>query len=127
MLLHIIRHLGERSAGKENLVDPFAFHLPGVVVRDRAAAPAEYRDVAGAFLFQLANHIRKKIDVPTVVTGDPDCGHVLLNSCAHDIADITMKSEVNDFDSVTDKFEINGINRTVVPVTDRNRGKNANR
>src|SRR6266566_9595546 len=110
MLLYIIRHLGERRAGKENFVNAFAFHLPGVVVRDRASAPAENRYVIRAFLLQLADDIGKKIDVTAVVTGNADRSHILLNGRTHDIPDITMKSEVNDFDSMPDKFEIDGVN-----------------
>src|SRR6478736_1514842 len=125
MLFHILDHFCERSAGKENFVDAFALHLSGIVVRDRAPTPAENRNVVRAFLLQLTNDIGKKIDVTAVVTGNPDRGHVFLNSCTHDITDITMKSQVNDFDSVADKFEINGVNRTVVPVTNRDSSENA--
>src|SRR5438128_518614 len=126
MLFHVVRHLGERSAGKENFVDAFAFHSPGFVVGNRAPAPAENRNVIRAFLLQLANDIGKKIDVAAIVTGNPDRSHVLLNRGAYDIADVTMKSKVNDFDSVADKFEINGVNRAVVPVADRDGCENAN-
>src|SRR5437773_10782115 len=127
MLFHILGHFCERSAGKENFVDAFVLHLPGVVVRDRAPTPTENRDVVCPLLLQLANDIGKKIDVTAVVTGNPDRGHILLDSRAHNIADITMKSEVNDFDSMPDKFEINGVNSAVVSIADRNRSKNANR
>src|SRR5882724_7106127 len=127
VFLHIIRHLDQRRAGKENFVDAFALHLSGVVVRDRAPAPAENRNVVGAFLLQLANDSRKKIDVTAVVTGKADRTHVLLNGRTDDIPEITMKSEVNDFDSMPDKFEIDGVNGAVVSIADRNRGKNANR
>src|SRR5207249_7438959 len=127
MLFHIVGHLGERRAGKENFVDAFPLHLPAVFVRNRAPAPAKNCYVIRAVLLQLANDIGKKIDVTAVVTGNPDRGHILLDSRAHNIADITMKSEVNDFDSMPDKFEINGVNSAVVSIADRNRGKNANR
>src|SRR6476620_9660128 len=126
MLFHVLDHFCERSAGKENFVDAFALHLPGVVVRDRTPAPTENRDVVCPLLLQLANDIGKKIDVTAVVTGNPDRSHVFLNSRTHDITDITMKSEVNDFNSVADKFEINGVNRTVVSVTNRDNCENAN-
>src|SRR5438094_254103 len=102
MLFHVLGHFCERSAGKENFVDAFALHLPGVVVRDRAAAATENRDVVCPFLLQLANDIGKKIDMTAVVTGYPDRSHVFLNSRAHDIADITMKYQVNDFNYVAD-------------------------
>src|SRR5207244_11168555 len=127
MLFHIVRHFRERRAGKKKFADSFALPLPGVVVRNRAPAPAENCYVISAVLLQLANDIGKKIDVTAVVTGNPDRGHILLDSRAHNIADITMKSEVNDFDSMPDKFEINGVNSAVVSIADRNRGKNANR
>src|SRR6266403_4357935 len=127
MLFHILGHFCERSAGKENFIDAFALHLPGVVVRDRAAAPTENRDVVGPLLSQLANDIGKKIDVTAVVTGNSDRSHVFLNCGTHDITDITMKSQVNDVDSVADKFEINGVNRAVMPITNWDRRKNSNR
>src|SRR5438067_11571808 len=127
MLFHIVGHFRERRAGKDNFVEAFALPLPGVVVRSRAPTPAENCYVIRAVLLQLANDIGKKIDVPAVVTGNPDCGHLLVDSRAHNIADITMKSEVNDFDSMPDKFEINGVNGAVVSIADRNRSKNANR
>src|SRR6266403_5038456 len=126
MLFHILGHFCERSAGKENFIDAFALHLPGVVVRDRAATPTENRDVVGPLLSQLANDIGKKIDVTAVVTGNPDRSHVFLNSRAHNIADITMKSQVNDFNSVAEKFEFTGVNVAVVSVTNRDSSENAN-
>src|SRR5205814_10088135 len=126
-LFHITGHFRERRAGKKNFLDAFALHLQGAVVRNRAPAPAENCYVISAVLLQLANDIGKKIDVTAVVTGNPDRGHILLDSRAHNIAGITMKSEVNDFDSMPDKFEINSVNGAVVSIADRNRGKNANR
>ena len=127
MLFHVLGHFCERSAGKENFVDAFALHLPGIVVRDRTPAPTENRDVVCAFLLQLANDIGKKIDVTAVVTGNADRSHVFLNCGTHDITDITMKSELNDLDPMPDEFQINGVNRAVVPVTNRNCSENANR
>src|SRR5438874_9439135 len=126
MLFHILGHFCERSPGKENFADAFALHLPGVAVRDRAPAPTKNRDVVCPLLLQLANDIGKKIDVTTVVTGYPDRSHVFLNSRAHDIADIAMKSQVNDFNSVADKFELTGLNCTVLSVTNRDSRQNAN-
>src|SRR5205814_10068524 len=100
MLFHVLGHFCERSAGKENFVDAFALHLPGVVVRDRAAAPTENRDVVCPVLLQLANDIGKKTDMTAVVTGYRDRSHVFLNSRAHDIADITRKSKRDDYNAV---------------------------
>ena len=72
MPFHVLGHFCERSPGKENFVDAFALHLPGVVVRDRAAAPTENRDIVCPLLPQLANDVGKKIDVTAVVTGNAD-------------------------------------------------------
>src|SRR5437879_6742504 len=117
MLFHILGHFCERSAGKENFVDAFVLHLPGVVVRDRAPTPTENRDVVCPLLLQLANDIGKKIDVTAVVTGNSDRSHVFLNCAPHDITDITMKSHGTDFDSLQDAFKTNGVTAAVVPVT----------
>jgi hypothetical protein len=38
-----------------------------------------------------------------------------------------MKSEIHDFDSVPDEFEIDGVDGTVVPVANWNRSENTNR
>jgi hypothetical protein len=65
--------------------------------------------------------------VSAVVTRNADGRDVLLNGGADDIADVTMKSEIYDFDSVPDEFEIDGVDGTVVPVTNWNRSENTNR
>src|SRR5207253_9523881 len=127
MLFHILGHFCERSAGKENFVDAFVLHLPGVVVRDRAPTPTENRDVVCPLLLQLANDIGKKIDVTAVVTGNSDRSHVFWNCGTPDITDIPMKSQVNDSDSVPDELEINGVNGALWPVTTRDRRKTSNR
>ena len=127
ILSHVIRHFAQRRAGEENLIDALALHQARIVVRDRSATAAEDRDVARALLFQLPNDFGKKIDVPAVVAGDADGRDIFLNRRAHDVADITMKAEINDFDPVPDEFEIDRIDRAVVSIADRDGGQNANR
>ena len=126
MLPHVIGHLSQRSAGEKNLIHAFAFHQLRVVVCDRAAATAEDSDVARALALQLPNDFGEKIDVSAVVTGNADGRDILLNRRAHNVADITMKAEINDLDAVPDKFEIDRIDRAVVPVANRDGGKDAN-
>ena len=76
---------------------------------------------------QLPNDFGKKIDVPAVVTGNADGRDILLDRRADDIADIAMKPEINDLDPVPDEFEIDRVDRAVVPVADRDSGENADR
>ena len=40
---------------------------------------------------------------------------------------VTMKTEVNDFDPVPDEFEVDRVDRAVMPVANRHRGENSNR
>ena len=95
-------------------------------MRDRAAAAAKDRDVVRALFSQLANDFGKEIDVPAVVTGNADGAHVLLNGGAHDVADITMKAEINDLDAVPDEFEIDRVDRAVVSIANRDGCENSN-
>jgi hypothetical protein len=60
--------------------------------------------------------------MPAVVAGDPDCGYVLLNGCANDIPDVSVKTQVNYLNPVSDKFEVDGVDRAVVSIADRNSG-----
>src|SRR5207248_8074527 len=127
VFLHIIRHFGERSSGKENLIDAFPFHFPGIVVCNRTAPTPKYRNVVCPFFLQLANDIGKKLDVAAVVTGNPDCSHVLLNGSTYDIADIAMEPKINHLDPMPDELQINGVNGAIMPIADRDRGEDTNR
>ena len=50
---------------------------------------------------------------------------VLLDGGAHDVARITMKAEVDDFDPVPDELEVDRVDRAVVTIANRNGGENA--
>ena len=60
-----------------------------------------------------------------IVTGDADGGDVFLNRSTHNVSDVSMESEVNDFDAVPNELQIDGIDRAVVSVTNRNGGENS--
>ena len=93
-------------------------------MRDGAAAAPENLDIVCAFFAQQIDHGREKFDVPAVVTRDANRPHVLLDGGTDDVANRTMITEINYFDPVPDKFEIDRINRAVVAVTNRDSRKN---
>src|SRR4051812_38168876 len=109
MLLHVAHHFFERSAGEEDLIHPFALHLARVFMRDRPTASPEDCDVVDAALAQLLDHIREKFDVAAVITGDTDCGHVLLDGGADNVAAVTMKPEINHLNPMADKLQVDGV------------------
>jgi hypothetical protein len=38
-----------------------------------------------------------------------------------------MKAQVNDLDAVANELKVNGVDRAIVPITNRHRSKNTNR
>ena len=94
---------------------------------DRSAAAAENPDIVRALFAQLFHHVGEKLDVPPVVTRNADCAHVLLDGGAHDVADRSMISKIDDLDPLADKLEIDRVDGAVVSITNRNRGQNTNR
>ena len=122
-----IRHVGERSAGEENLIDAPLLHDALIIVRDSTATAAENFNAVSTALLQLPNDFGKELDVTAIITGDADCSDILLNSRADNIPRVTMEAQVDDFDSVPDKFQVNGVNGAVVAIADRDGGENANR
>src|SRR4030095_16425482 len=115
-------HVLKRGTGKENFIDAFAFHYRGVVVRDRAPAAAKHFYVVGARFAQKIDNRCEKLDVAAIVTGDADRAHVFLNRRAHDVADGSMVPEVNYLDAVPDEFQVDGVDRAIVPITNRHGG-----
>src|SRR5258708_2042841 len=94
-------------------------------MRDRPAAAAENLDVICAAPLQLPDDFGKKLDVPAVVTRDPDRAHVLLDRGPDDVLGITVIPEINHLDSMPDELEVDRVDRAVVPVANRNGGENA--
>ena len=62
-----------------------------------------------------------------IVTGNANGGDVLLNSRADDIASVAMEAEIDNLDAVPDEFQIDGVDRAVVPVANGDGGEDANR
>src|SRR5438128_4955846 len=126
MLVDELHHLFERRSGEENLVHAFAFHHCGIVMCDGAAAAAEHLDIVGAFFAQKIDNRAEELAVPAVIARNPNRAHIFLDRGAHDIADRTMITEIHDLDAVPDEFEIDGVDRAVVPVANRDGGEDAN-
>ena len=62
------------------------------------------------------------VDLKGVVAGNADRAHVFLDCGADNIADRPMITEIDDFDSVTNKLQVDRIDRAVMPVANRNGG-----
>src|SRR5213076_2856719 len=92
-----------------------------------SAATTENRDVIRALTAQLFDHICKELDVSPVIARNADGPDILLDRGSHDIADRAMITQVDHFDSVPDKFEVDRVDRTVVPVANRDRCENSDR
>src|SRR4030095_10238338 len=126
MLANVIGHFRQRGAGKENLVHAFTFHRRGIFMRNGPAATAKDFDVASAFA-QKSDNFREELDVSPIVTRNPDGAHILLNGCTHNVTDRTVITEINDLDAVPDELQIDCIDRAVMPVANRDSGKDTNR
>ena len=90
-------------------------------MRNRSATTAKDFDVVRSAFSQKANNFGKELDVAAVVTRDADGAHVLLDCSAYDIAYRAMITKVNDFNPVPDEFQVNRVDRAVMPVANRNR------
>ena len=72
---------------------------------------------------QLLNHLRKKIDVPAVVTRSRPPRR-LPDRRPDNVADVAVKPQVNDLDPVPDKFEVDRVDCAVVPIANWDGGEN---
>ena len=54
-----------------------------------------------------------------VVTGDADGPNVLLDGSTDDVANRAMITEINHFDPVPDKFQVDRIDGAIVAITNR--------
>src|SRR5262249_17023630 len=115
-------HVVGRGARKENFVPPFASHRCCVLMRDGAAAAPENLDIVRALFPQKIDNGREKFDMPAVVTRDAYRAHILLDGGADDVGYRAMITEINHFDSVPDKFQIDRVDRAVVTITNRHCG-----
>ena len=96
-------------------------------MRDRSATTAKDFDVVRSAFSQKGNDFRKELDVTAVVTRNADGAHVLLDCSAHDVAYRAMIAKINDFNPVPDEFQIDRVDRAVMPVANRDRCQNSNR
>jgi hypothetical protein len=95
-------------------------------MRDGSATTTKDFDVASAFALKSDN-FREKLDVAAVVTRNPDGAHILLDGCAHNVADRTVITEINDLNPVSDELQIDCIDRAVVPVANRDSSEKTDR
>ena len=124
MLAHIIGHFRKRSAREKNLIHAFASHRHRIVMRNRPATAAENFDVASTTFAQKIDNFREELDVPAIITRDTNRADVLLDGGARNVANRAMIAEINHLNPVPDKFEIDRIDRAVVPVTNRHSREN---
>src|SRR5262249_5453759 len=121
-LMHKFHHVVELCAGKENFAHTFASHPCRVVMRDGAAAAPENLDFVCAFLAQKIDTGRENFDMPAVVTRNANRAHVLLDGGPDDVANRAVVTEIDHFDPVPDKLQIDRVDRAIVTITNRNCG-----
>ena len=95
-------------------------------MRDRSATAAKDFYVVRSALSQKPNNFGKELDVAAVVTGDANGVYVLLDSGAYDVAYGAMITKVNDFNPVSDEFQVDRVDRAVMSVANRDRRQNPN-
>src|SRR5258708_34832053 len=96
-------------------------------MRNSSAAATEDLDVARAALLQLPNDFCKELDVSAVVARNPNRSHIFLNGGTHDVLRVTMVAEIDHLDSVPNELKVDGVDRAVVPITNRHSSENTNR
>src|SRR5205814_3605635 len=105
----------QRRAGEENPVHAVVLHDASVRRGDGAPATPKDSNVARAVVLQQVDDFGKELDVAAVVTGQADRSHVLLNRRSHDIAGGAMIPQVNDLETLTNEFQVDGVNGAIVP------------
>ena len=96
-------------------------------MRDGAAAAPEDLDIVCAFFPQKIDNGREKFDVPTVVTRDANRPHIFLDGGTDDVGYRAVIAKINHFDPVPDEFQVDRVNRAIVPITNRDCGQNSDR
>src|SRR4030095_13670688 len=98
----------------------------GIVMCDGSAATAKDFDIASSFA-QKSDNFGEELDVSAVVTGNPDGAHILLDGRAHNVANGTVITEINDLNPMSDELQIDCVDRAVMPVANRDSGEDTNR
>ena len=68
----------------------------------------------------------EKLNVTAVVTRNTDRHHIFLQSSPRDVLCRTIVPEINHFNAMTNKFQIDRVNGTIVTVTNRDCCQNPN-
>src|SRR6476646_7336458 len=95
-------------------------------MRDGATAASEDLDIVRAFSPQKIDNRREEFDVPTVVARDANRPHIFLDSRADDVGHRTMIAEINHFNAMPDKLQVDRVDRAIVPVADRDSREDSN-
>src|SRR5262249_17892478 len=127
MIPHKLSHLRQRRAGEKDPVHTLLSHDRDVFGGDGSAASAEDANISSAPLAKQRDYFREEFDVPTVVTGESHRTDVFLDGCPGNVARRTVITEVNDFHSMAHEFQIDGVDRAVVPIADGDGSEDANR
>jgi hypothetical protein len=95
-------------------------------MRDRASSSSEDLDIVCAFFPQKIDDGCEEFDVSTVITRDANGPHVFLDGGTDDVGYRPMIAEINHFDPVPDKFQVDGVDRAIVAIANGYRGQNSN-
>src|SRR5437868_6412914 len=93
---------------------------------DGATATTEDLYIVCAFFPQKIHNGRKKFDVSAVVTRDANRPHILLDGGADDVGYRAVITEINHFNAMADEFQVDGIDRAIVTITNGDGGENSN-
>src|SRR4051794_11711330 len=96
-------------------------------MRDRAATSSENLDIVCAFFPQKIHNGCEEFDVSTVITRDANGPYVFLDGGTDDVGYGSVIAEINHFDPVPDKFQVDRVDRAIVAITNGDRGQNSNR
>src|SRR5262249_48836064 len=126
--LDVASNLFERSSRKENPANPAFVHDLCIFGCARPAASPKNADAGlQPRSFQTIDNLTKKFLMPAVVTGDPHRNHIFLDRRTHNVLRRTVISKINDFNAEADKFDIDRVDRTIVPVTNGDGRQNSDR
>jgi hypothetical protein len=92
---------------------------------DDPAAAAEDLDVLAATRFQQVDHVLEEFDVPSLVGGDGNSLHILLQCRVHDLLHGTVVAEMDDLGTGRLQNAAHDVDRCVVPVKQGSSGDKA--
>jgi hypothetical protein len=116
----VSQHFPKRRSREEYSIHSSLTHDDGIFLSDRSAASAKNFDHRRKTMpRQPLDDFLEKLNVTAVVTRDTDRHHIFLQSSPRDVLCRTIVPEINHFNAMTNKFQIDRVNGTIVTVTDR--------